>query len=85
MFIWPHGLFVNEDRNVWMTDAVRPDLTPAGMKVQKVVKFSPSGEVLMTLGLQSKADYQFNVPANVVIEKNRYIILADGLSADGYL
>lgn len=39
----------------------------------------------MTLGLQSKADYQFNVPANVVIEKNRYIILADGLSADGYL
>ena len=33
MFIWPHGLFVNEDRNVWMTDAVRPDLTPAGIKV----------------------------------------------------
>ena len=39
----------------------------------------------MTLGLQSKADYKFNVPENVVIEKNRYIIIADGLSADGYL
>ena len=39
----------------------------------------------MTLGLQSKADYQFNVPANVVIEKNRYIIIPNGLSADGYL
>lgn len=39
----------------------------------------------MTLGLQSKADYKFNVPANVVIEKNRYIIIADGLSTDGYL
>lgn len=38
----------------------------------------------MTLGVQSKADYQFNVPANVVIEKNRYIFIADGLSADGY-
>ncbi len=39
----------------------------------------------MILGVPGKADYQFNVPANVVIEKNRYIFIADGLSADGYL
>ena len=39
----------------------------------------------MILGVPGKADYQFNVPANVVIEKNRYIFVADGLSADGYL
>lgn len=39
----------------------------------------------MTLGVQSKADYKFNAPANVVIEKNRYISIADGFSADGYL
>ena len=39
----------------------------------------------MILGVPSKADYQFNVPANVVIEKNRYIFIADGLSTDGYL
>lgn len=39
----------------------------------------------MILGVPGKADYQFNVPANVVIEKNRYIDIADGLSADGYL
>lgn len=76
---------MDEDRNVWVTDAVRPDLTPGGMWGQKVVKFSPSGEVLMTLGVTGKADYQFNVLADVVIGKNRDMFIAEELSADGYL
>ena len=56
MFLWPHGLHVDADGNIWVTDA----RTPTADDVQKfpdartkgsvVVKFSPAGKVLMTLG-----------------------------------
>jgi sugar lactone lactonase YvrE len=45
MFVWPHGVHVDRDGNVWVTDA-RAD----GNKGSVVVKFSPDGKVLMTLG-----------------------------------
>ena len=42
MFIWPHGLDVDPDGNVWVTDAVAANRTPRGdMRGQQVVKFSP--------------------------------------------
>jgi DNA-binding beta-propeller fold protein YncE len=47
MFAWPHGIHVDRDGNVWITDA-RTD--PATSKGSVVVKFSPDGKVLMTLG-----------------------------------
>ncbi len=47
MFAWPHGIHVDRDGNVWVTDA-RAD--PATSKGSVVVKFSPDGKVLMTLG-----------------------------------
>jgi DNA-binding beta-propeller fold protein YncE len=47
MFAWPHGIHVDRDGNVWVTDA-RAD-QPTG-KGSVVVKFSPDGKVLMTLG-----------------------------------
>ena len=47
MFAWPHGIYVDRDGNVWVTDA-RAD--PATSKGSVVVKFSPDGKVLMTLG-----------------------------------
>jgi DNA-binding beta-propeller fold protein YncE len=56
MFVWPHGLHVDRDGNVWVTDAraASPDelkTFPAeGNKGSVVVKFSPDGTVLMTLG-----------------------------------
>jgi DNA-binding beta-propeller fold protein YncE len=56
MFVWPHGIHVDRDGNVWVTDARAPspeELTkfPAeGNKGSVVVKFSPDGKVLMTLG-----------------------------------
>jgi DNA-binding beta-propeller fold protein YncE len=56
MFVWPHGIHVDHDGNVWVTDAsvTRPDdLTKFPGEVPKgsiVVKFSPEGKVLMTLG-----------------------------------
>jgi DNA-binding beta-propeller fold protein YncE len=56
MFVWPHGIHVDRDGNVWVTDAraASPDeLTQfpgEGNKGSVVVKFSPEGRILMTLG-----------------------------------
>jgi DNA-binding beta-propeller fold protein YncE len=56
MFVWPHGIHVDRDGNVWVTDARAPsrdELTKYPGEDKKgsvVVKFSPAGEVLMTLG-----------------------------------
>ena len=56
MFVWPHGIHVDRDGNVWVTDAraASPDdlkkFPGEGNKGSVVVKFSPDGKVLMTLG-----------------------------------
>src|SRR5437762_6577352 len=57
MFVWPHGIHVDRDGNVWVTDARAPsadDLIKFPGEQNKgsvVVKFSPEGKVLMTLGI----------------------------------
>jgi len=56
MFVWPHGIHVDRDGNVWVADSRAPspdDLAKfpgEGGKGSVVVKFSPEGKVLMTLG-----------------------------------
>ncbi|MEA2988106.1 MAG: hypothetical protein QOG83_817 [Alphaproteobacteria bacterium] len=56
MFVWPHGIHVDRDGNVWVTDArvASPDelktFPGEDRKGSVVVKFSPQGQVLMTLG-----------------------------------
>ena len=56
MFVWPHGIHVDREGNVWVTDARAPsaeDLKKFPGEEKKgsvVVKFSPDGKVLMTLG-----------------------------------
>jgi DNA-binding beta-propeller fold protein YncE len=56
MFVWPHGIHVDREGNVWVTDARAPgadDLKKFPGEENKgsvVVKFSPEGRVLMTLG-----------------------------------
>jgi DNA-binding beta-propeller fold protein YncE len=56
MFVWPHGIHVDRDGNVWVADARAPgpeDLKKFPGETSKgsvVVKFSPQGKVLMTLG-----------------------------------
>ena len=56
MFAWPHGIHVDRDGNVWVTDARADAATHKG---SVVVKFSPQGNVLMTLG---KAGVKGNPP-----------------------
>jgi DNA-binding beta-propeller fold protein YncE len=56
MFVWPHGIHVDRDGNVWVTDsrAASPEdlekFPGEGNKGSVVVMFSPEGKVLMTLG-----------------------------------
>src|SRR5262245_20636127 len=56
MFVWPHGIHVDREGNVWVADARAPgpdDLKKfpgEDGKGSVVVKFSPEGKVLLTLG-----------------------------------
>ena len=45
LFVWPHGIHVDRDGNVWVADS-----RGAEGKGSVVVKFSPDGKVLLTLG-----------------------------------
>jgi DNA-binding beta-propeller fold protein YncE len=96
MFISPHGIDVDPDGNVWVTDCActgprpRPgDTTMAAAFVNRghqVFKFSPDGKLLMTLGKPGGArepDY-FWQPNDVLIAPNGDIFVAEGhSSADG--
>ena len=67
MFLFPHGIAVDKDDNVWITDG-----QSANGKGFTVVKFNPDGKVLMTL------DYAFNQPNDVAIAPNGDIFVAEG-------
>ncbi len=76
MFIWPHGFFLDADRNVWTTDARGED-----GKGHQVFKFTRDGTLLMTLGTAGVAgDGQntFDGPADVVVAPNGDIFVVDG-------
>ena len=66
MFVWPHGIHVDRDGNVWVADsrAAGPEdlkkFPEEGNKGSVVIKFSPDGKVLMTLG---KPGVRGNPPA----------------------
>jgi len=87
MFIWPHGIDIDKDGNVWVTDAVLDKRIPDGdQRGHRVIKFSPTGEVLMQLGKTATAgtgEYEFNSPADVVVADNGDIFIADGHTIDG--
>jgi sugar lactone lactonase YvrE len=76
MFNFPHGLFIDTDGNVWVTDG-----RGEGGKGHTVIKFSPDGKVLMTLGKPGVAGDgpdTFNSPSDVVVAPNGDIFVADG-------
>jgi DNA-binding beta-propeller fold protein YncE len=91
MFIWPHGLHVDREGNIWATDgasdqAVRT-AAKAGVRAGHiVVKFNPDGKVLMTLGERGVAgsdEYHFRSPSAVAVAPNGDIFVADGHEANG--
>src|ERR1700691_5537306 len=80
MFVFPHGIFVDKDNNVWVADANGMD-----GKGHTVVKFSSSGKVLMTLGKPGVAGDgadTFNRPTGVVVAPSGEIFVSDGHGGD---
>jgi len=84
MFIFPHGMHVDRQGNVWVTDGVPPGAAnnpAAAGKGHIVVKFSPEGKVLLTLGkagVTGDGPDTFNQPSDVVTAPNGDIFVADG-------
>jgi sugar lactone lactonase YvrE len=76
MFQFPHGIAVDKDGNVWITDGQARD-----GKGFQVIKFSPEGKVLMTLGKAgggTDAPESFNQPNDVAIAPNGDIFISEG-------
>lgn len=86
MFSWPHGLHVDRDGNVWVTEAGESEEGASRVFGHQVFKFSPEGEVLMTLGeagVSGSDHYHFNAPSDVVTAPNGDIFVVDGHPTDG--
>src|SRR2546426_11807145 len=83
MFVRPHGIHVDREGNIWVTDGEGPDGKDPNRngKGHQVFKFSPDGKVLMTLGKAGVAGDgpdTFNQPSAVLIAPNGDIFIADG-------
>ena len=74
----PHKITVDRDGNVWIAD----NGTAPG-RGHQVLKFNPSGELVMTLGTPGVAGTghdEFDAPTEVAIAPNGDIYVADGHS-----
>ncbi|WP_421935895.1 peptidyl-alpha-hydroxyglycine alpha-amidating lyase family protein [Phenylobacterium sp.] len=70
-FAMPHGLSVDAQDNVWLTDVA----------LQQVFKFSPDGTLLMTLGERGVAGADaghFNRPTDVAVLPDGSFLVSDG-------
>ena len=86
LIIWPHGMDVDSEGNVWVVDARAAsarelEANPgAAGKGHTVLKFSPEGELLMTLGTGGEAGdppTHFDAPNDVLIAPNGTIYVGD--------
>lgn len=70
-FIMPHGLAIDANDNVWLTD----------VGLEQVLAFSHDGKLIKTLGtagVSGNDDAHFGRPADIAFDKNRAYV------ADGY-
>jgi DNA-binding beta-propeller fold protein YncE len=73
---WPHGLGMDRDGSVWITDG-----QSGNGKGETATKFSQDGRVLMTLGKPGVAGSghdELNGPSDVLVAPNGDIFIADG-------
>ena len=71
LFIMPHGLTVDKNNNVWVTDVA----------LQQIFKFSHDGKLLMKLGVANLAGNDathFNLPTDVAIADDGSFYVSDG-------
>src|SRR5829696_7574737 len=71
LFIMPHGLTVDKDNNIWVTD----------VGLHQVFKFSHNGKLLMKLGEAKVAgndNLHFNKPTGIANAKDGSFYVSDG-------
>ncbi|HET7766429.1 MAG TPA: peptidyl-alpha-hydroxyglycine alpha-amidating lyase family protein, partial [Burkholderiales bacterium] len=76
LFVFPHAIHVDREGNIFVADA-----DGKNGKGHTVVKFSPDGKVLLTLGrpgVAGETNDTFNRPSAVVTAPNGDIYVADG-------
>lgn len=97
VILWPHGMDVDKQGNVWVVDARSASadelakFPDAKGKGHTVIKFSPQGKVLLTLGTPGEAGdppTKFSEPNDVLIAPDGSIFVAEAhgaqfLDADG--
>ncbi len=97
MLNFPHGIYVDRDGNVWVTDGrdnrpgrgrgaaadAPPPPQPAEIYGHQVFKFSPDGKLLMTLGTKGggRDSLFFWQPNDVLVAPNGDIFVAEGHSS----
>ena len=95
---WPHGIHVDHEGNVWVTDArdnrpargrgaaadAPPPPQPAVIYGHQVHKFSPDGKLLMSLGTKGggRDTLFFWQPNDVLVAPNGDIFVAEGHSSN---
>ena len=75
-FAWPHGIRVDQDGNVWVTDG-----RGGGGRGHQVLKFDASGSLLLALGEAGVAGSDtahFNGPTDVAVAPNGDLFVSDG-------
>jgi sugar lactone lactonase YvrE len=78
--VWPHGMDVDHEGNVWVADARVANereigQNPAAANIGNVVlKFSPDGELLMTIGTPG----EMGDPPNRLTEPNDVLVAPNG-------
>lgn len=89
LFAYPHGFTIDPEGNLWTSD-VNDEATVLGMSAknaagvqmgQEVLKLSPTGKVLMTLGkegVSGNGPDTFDRPTGVAIAPNGDIFVSDG-------
>ena len=71
MFKKPHGLSIDNEGNIWVTD----------LSLHQVFKFNESGQLLLTLGEKETAGNDgshFNQPTDAIASSDGYIYVTDG-------
>ena len=80
LITWPHGMDVDAEGNVWVADARSPNgrelaRTPDALMNGHVVrKFSPTGELMLTIGVPGEA----GDPPTHLTEPNDVLVAPDG-------
>jgi sugar lactone lactonase YvrE len=90
LILWPHGMHVDRDGNVWVVDAraannsEREQYPESANLGHSVIKFSPQGEVLLTIGTPGTLGRPPNAlsePTDVITAPNGDIYIAEAHNA----